>query len=218
MPNGKNKSLMSKIVKNSPNSSLRIGVVIITLIITVYFGIKYFHERPNETLSLVALSDRSETYKVKVIPNSLDDKALNLLPKETFSYLAMIDAGSSGCRAHVYRYGKLGAIDGPLYILPQHVSKKVKPGLSSFATNPKSAGESLTGLVAFIKEQVPEVDWSITPIWLKATAGLRMLPSEQSNEVISSVAEFLSNKEKSPFLFRTSWAKIISGSKFIYQY
>jgi hypothetical protein len=46
---------------------------------------------------------------------------------------------------------------------------------------------------------------------LKATAGLRMLPQEQSNEVIASVADFLNNKEKSPFLFRTSWAKIISG-------
>ena len=74
--------------------------------------------------------DRSSTYKVKVFPNDLDDATLNALPKNSFSYLAMIDAGSSGCRAHVYRYGKLGTIDGPLYVLPDHVSKKVKPGLS----------------------------------------------------------------------------------------
>ena len=76
------------------------------------------------------------------------------MPKDTFSYLAMIDAGSSGCRAHVYRYGKLGSIDGPLYILPQHVSKKVKPGLSSFASAPDNAGNSLAGLVDFIKSEV----------------------------------------------------------------
>ena len=66
----------------------------------------------------------------------------------------------------MYRYGKLGSADGPLYILPQHVSKKVKPGLSSFAHKPTEAGASLTGLVEFMKQQVPESDWPVTPIWL----------------------------------------------------
>ena len=66
----------------------------------------------------------------------------------------------------MYRYGRLGSADGPLYILPQHVSKKVKPGLSSFAHKPSEAGISLTGLVEFMKEQVPESDWGSTPIWL----------------------------------------------------
>ena len=65
----------------------------------------------------------------------------------------------------MYRYGKLGSADGPLYILPQHISKKVKPGLSSFAHKPAEAGSSLTGLVEFMKQQVPESDWPVTPIW-----------------------------------------------------
>eukprot|EP01032_Pedospumella_encystans_P027599 gene27599-31189_t len=90
--------------------------------------------------SLVLSEDRAENYKVKVLPASLEDAELNKLAKDTFSYLAMIDAGSSGCRAHVYRYGKLGTISGPLYVLPQHDSKKVKPGLSSFASHPEDAG------------------------------------------------------------------------------
>ena len=34
---------------------------------------------------------------------------------------------------------------GPLYVLPQPESKKVKPGLSSFAKNPADAGASLQG-------------------------------------------------------------------------
>lgn len=77
---------------------------------------------------------------MKVLPDNLDDTSLVLLDKEAFSYLAMIDAGSSGCRAHVYRYGKLGSIKGPLYVLPQHESFKVKPGLSTFANHPQDAG------------------------------------------------------------------------------
>lgn len=157
--------------------------------------------------------DRSEAYNVKILPASLSDEDLNKLAKDTFSYLAMIDAGSSGCRAHVYRYGKLGTITGPLYVLPQHDSKKVKPGLSSFAGNPQDAGASLQGLIDFMKEQVPEKDWAVTPIWLKATAGLRMLEPAKSDAVLASVRTFLLDKSKSPFLFRASWARIIPGNE-----
>jgi len=194
--------------QNSNNNGTRnICLVVSVLILLLFF---FFDE---VEFSLTGSKDRSDSYKVKVIPNSLDDEGLAALPQETFSYLAMIDAGSSGCRAHVYRYGKLGSLEGPLYVLPQHVSKKVKPGLSSFANNPQDAGVSLTGLVDFIKTQVPEADWELTPIWLKATAGLRMLEPSKSDAVLNSVRTFLSSKETSPFLFRPSWASVISGNE-----
>jgi len=62
----------------------------------------------------------------------------------------MIDAGSSGCRAHVFKYGRLENENGPIYILPQHESLKVKPGLSSFKKNPSDAGPSLQGLLGML--------------------------------------------------------------------
>jgi hypothetical protein len=71
-------------------------------------------------------TDMANTYNVKVFDASAGDALLATLSKDSFSYLAMIDAGSSGCRAHVYRYGKLGSLEGPLYIIPQHDSKKVR--------------------------------------------------------------------------------------------
>lgn len=70
-------------------------------------------------------TDLANTYNVKVLNAETGDALLASLSKDSFSYLAMIDAGSSGCRAHVYRYGKLGSLEGPLYIIPQHDSKKV---------------------------------------------------------------------------------------------
>ena len=156
--------------------------------------------------SSVGLSkDRADAYDVKVLPDDMSDSALSQLDASRFSYLAIVDAGSSGCRAHVYRYGKLGSLTGPLYVLPQHTSKKIKPGLSSFANNPDDAGESLSGLVEFLKTQVPEAYWSKTPIWVKATAGLRMLAldkKEKSDAVLRSVVRFLSDKTKCPFFFR----------------
>lgn len=113
-------------------------VILFIIIIVVLIGMKSTsnHNLFNNLLS----KDRSEAYNLKVLPDNLDDTSLVLLDKEAFSYLAMIDAGSSGCRAHVYRYGKLGSIKGPLYVLPQHESFKVKPGLSTFANHPQDAG------------------------------------------------------------------------------
>lgn len=157
--------------------------------------------------------DRAVVYNVKILPADMDDSSLKLIPKEGFSYLAVIDAGSSGCRAHVYRYGKIGAIDGPIYVLPEHVSKKVKPGLSSFSGNPSDAGASLQGLISFLKEEVPENDWSVTPIWLKATAGLRMLPVKDSEAILGSVRKFLGDRNKSPFYFLPSYARVIPGKE-----
>lgn len=191
--------------------SIRYIVAFLFVFSIGYFGIQLYDVISPTSKSTGLPIDRSDAYRVKVLPTSLNDEQLNALPKETFSYLAMIDAGSSGCRAHVYRYGKLGSMDGPLYILPNHQSKKVKPGLSTFANNPEDAGKSLQGLVDFLKEQVPEADWSVTPIWLKATAGLRMLPTEKSEAILDSVRNFLSNKVNNPFLFRKSWAKVIPG-------
>ena len=125
----------------------------------------------------------------------------------------MIDAGSSGCRAHVFRYGVLGTSLGPLYVLPKHDSKKVRPGLSSFENNPTSAGKSLAGLVDFMKEQIPQDKWASTPIYLKATAGLRMLPIETSDMIIKSVQDFLNDPLLSPFYFKPSQAQIIPGTE-----
>ena len=190
-------------------TATRYVALVVMLMVISYLSFNYMNMS-----SIVKLSqDRSEAYNVKILPASLNDEDLDKLAKDTFSYLAMIDAGSSGCRAHVYRYGKLGTITGPLYVLPKHDSLKVKPGLSSFANNPQDAGMSLQGLIDFMKEQVPEKDWAVTPIWLKATAGLRMLDTAKSDAILSSVRSFLLDTNKSPFLFRASWAKIIPGNE-----
>jgi Golgi nucleoside diphosphatase len=85
--------------------------------------------------------------------------------------------------------------------------------LSSFENDPSSAGPSLAGLVEFMKEQIPEEKWAITPIYLKATAGLRMLNPDISTKIINSVQEFLSNSLVSPFYFKPNQALIIPGTE-----
>jgi hypothetical protein len=188
----------------SRNVSL-IATVVLLLVIIISGGL-FFSQSSHYV-------DRSSTYNVKVFSSSLSNSELEALPPTSFSYLAMIDAGSSGCRVHVYRYGKLDKESGPLFVLPQHTSKKVKPGLSSFAKNPDGAGPSLEGLITFLKEAIPESSWPHTPIWLKATAGLRMLPEAESAAILGSVRSFLRDPARSPFIFRPSYARIISGKE-----
>jgi Golgi nucleoside diphosphatase len=196
--------------KAKPAVPLRRSAVQIIVCVAFLCGVLY---------GLIGFSDQiglSSTYKVglgspRLFEAGLTEDAIDKLPKESFNYLAMIDAGSSGCRAHIFRYGLLGSSSGPLYVLPKHTSKKVKPGLSTFASNPTKAGESLQGLIDFMKEEVPEAQWAETPIWLKATAGLRMLDEAASTAVIRSVQDFLGDSTKSPFYFRSDFARIIPG-------
>ena len=164
------------------------------------------------TTSVGSSARNDQIYGVKVIPADLSDESLNLLPKDTFSYACVIDAGSSGSRVHVYRYGKLGSLCGALYVLPNHQSFKEKPGLSSFANNPSDAANSMIKLMEFMKMNIPESSWGYTPVFLKATAGMRMLAKDQQVAIMGSVQDYLSNKANTPFMFQRDWAQIIPGT------
>ena len=173
----------------------------------------------NPFMSSSSLYNNIPPIEASILPLFTSDEEMALLPPSSFSYLTIIDAGSSGCRAHVFRYGRLGNEKGPIYIVPKHVSMKVKPGLSSFKDTPSEAGQSLKGLIDFMKENVPQDKYSTTPIWLKATAGLRMLNSNKADAILTSVRNYLSNNNNNnndnnnPFLFKPEWARVISGQE-----
>ena len=120
----------------------------------------------------------------------------------------VIDAGSSGCRVHVYALRWEAGQRLPIVELPDKRLKK-SPGLSSFASNPGDAGESLAGLLEFAKEHVPAAERPTTPIRLAATAGLRLLPKEKAEAILDSCYKFL--KEKSTFLVSRDKISVISG-------
>ncbi|KAJ8602570.1 hypothetical protein CTAYLR_008763 [Chrysophaeum taylorii] len=122
------------------------------------------------------------------------------LREEKEKYLAIVDAGSSGCRAHVFSY----EVDagGRVVVDPTHASLKATPGLSFFEHNPEAAGASLKPLLEFVGSEAPPG----TPIYLKATAGLRALNAEASRAILASVRSTL--REYHPGYAE---AEIISG-------
>ena len=131
-----------------------------------------------------------------LIPISLGqtDQVLNFLGLEHKVHAVVIDAGSTGSRVLAFTFKK-DFISNELK-LQDELWKQVKPGLSSFAQDPVKAGESIQELLNAAKERIPERYWSQTPITLKATAGLRLLPKDQSEAIIAQVRTVL---EKSGF-------------------
>ena len=97
----------------------------------------------------------------------------------------MIDAGSTGSRIHIYKFNNCGASAEYEY----EVFKMTQPGLSSYAGKPEEAAKSLDVLLDEAIRVVPSLMRSCTPVAVKATAGLRLLPGSQSADILHAVEE-----------------------------
>ena len=88
------------------------------------------------------------------------------------------------------------------------VSQKTSPGLSSFSSNYTAAGASIVPLIQTAVKSVPANMQATTPIILGATAGLRLMPTNQAQGIIQAVKAQL---DTSPFLVSPNAASVIPG-------
>lgn len=75
--------------------------------------------------------------------------------------------------------------------LDQEFYSHIKPGLSAFADDPQKGADSIKQLLDQAKQVVPQALWHQTPLVLKATAGLRLLPAEKADLVLAEVLTHL---------------------------
>ncbi|KAE8585942.1 hypothetical protein XENTR_v10021507 [Xenopus tropicalis] len=122
-------------------------------------------------------------------------------------YGIMFDAGSTGTRIHIYRFKQRAR--GSHLELEGEVFESIKPGLSAFADQPKKGAATVRLLLDLAQKEVPSTQWSHTPVVLKATAGLRLLPETQSDALLSEVREVF---RESPFLVPENSVSIINGA------
>lgn len=99
------------------------------------------------------------------------------------SYAVIIDAGSTGSRVHVFRFKMASGAR----VLKDEIFHAIKPGLKAHALDPVEAAKTLEPLMATAVKHVPEKLRSSTPLTLRATAGLRLLPEGQ--EAASALLE-----------------------------
>ena len=117
------------------------------------------------------------------------DRTAHLLSLTTPVYAVVLDAGSTGSRVLAFSFYH-NPSTGNL-VLQDELWHEIKPGLSSFASSPAAGADTITELLSLALARVPPEKRSSVPVTLKATAGLRLLPEDQSQALIAAVQERL---------------------------
>ncbi|KAF1814187.1 hypothetical protein P152DRAFT_263422 [Eremomyces bilateralis CBS 781.70] len=117
-----------------------------------------------------------------------------------WSYGVILDAGSSGTRLHVYKWlkpdkarAKANAKD--LRSLPRLETRKdwtvkKKPGISTFNDKPEEVGGYLEELFSHALNIVEKDEVANTPIFLLATAGMRLLQPYEQSAILKEVCAY----------------------------
>jgi len=118
------------------------------------------------------------------------------------NYGLVFDAGSSGTRVYIYRWLKPDIAHAKaehkheLQRLPEVETKKkwilkIHPGVSTFGDRPEAVGpDHLRQLVDFALEVVPKEEIATTPVFLLATAGVRLLPDHQRDALLQHICSY----------------------------
>ncbi|XP_068162398.1 ectonucleoside triphosphate diphosphohydrolase 1 isoform X2 [Antennarius striatus] len=127
---------------------------------------------------------------------------------QKYKYGIVMDAGSSHTSVFIYQWP--AEKDNNTGRAEQVHSCDVEgPGISSYASNPVGAGDSLTDCMLEAKKQIPKSRHQDTPLYLGATAGMRLLNIENkkaSDGVLQAVEGAL---QKFPFSYQG--ARILTG-------
>ncbi len=103
-------------------------------------------------------------------------------------YVLVIDAGSTGSRIYVYHVGP--ARDDLLPSICLLETSKVEPGISQFKTDSFMSRKKIGQLVEKAKNIVPSSSRSSTPCFLIATAGMRIMGSEERQRILEGINGF----------------------------
>ncbi|XP_061666564.1 ectonucleoside triphosphate diphosphohydrolase 1 isoform X2 [Syngnathoides biaculeatus] len=134
----------------------------------------------------------------------------NLPPAQKYKYGIVLDAGSSHTTVFVYRW-PAEKHNGTGRAEQKHFCDVKGPGISSYAAAPWKAGQTLRDCMRQAEDSIPQNRRAETPLYLGATAGMRLLNmknSSASEEVFRAVSDTLQT-----FPFSYQGARILSGQE-----
>ncbi|MCI4386953.1 hypothetical protein PGIGA_G00068740 [Pangasianodon gigas] len=127
-----------------------------------------------------------------------------------YMYGIVLDAGSSHTTVYVYRWP--ADKQNGTGVVTQHSECKVKGGgISSYADQQGAAGRSLETCLKQAMVDIPQARHHLTPVYLGATAGMRLLnisSPEKSTQVLQEVGQTIKS-----FPFKFQGVKILSGKE-----
>lgn len=132
-------------------------------------------------------------------------------------YAIILDAGSTETRAYIYTWShKTDKFPLPSIVIATDdengpVTKKVKPGLATFAGNTAYIKDYLQPIVEWAHDQIDNLPYASveeTNIYLMGTGGMRELSSTDSGAVLSAVSTVFLD---SGFHYNTAWASVLPG-------
>lgn len=114
--------------------------------------------------------------------------------------MAVIDAGSTGSRLHIYRYA-LDEKQSPVNI-QEIFNQKINPGISTL----NHSESSIDHYFNFLFKGAPEGE---IPVYLYATAGMRLIPKMQQDKIYTLITHWFNQHPAWP-LYK---AKTITGQE-----
>lgn len=134
----------------------------------------------------------------------------NVQEAPEFMYGIVLDAGSSHTALYIYKWP--ADKQNGTGVVTQHKECHVKGGgISSYAGQQGEAGQSLEACLNQAVKDIPKERHRLTPVYLGATAGMRLLHisnQEQSAQILQEVGQKI---ESYPFSYRG--AAILSGQE-----
>jgi apyrase len=118
-----------------------------------------------------------------------------------------MDAGSSGTKMNTLYWDAASPLDAPIEV---GKSQKVKPGIASF----KDDLSKVSGLLPLLEQARLNLDgagvnWKDVPLFLGATAGMRLLPTSDRMAIMASIRSFF--RENGFRVDDDDWVRVLSG-------
>lgn len=138
-------------------------------------------------------------------------------------YGIVIDAGSSGSRLHIFKWTDPSTFDAlkhpterlksvPKIEQSKDWTFKVSPGLSSYEhkTN-KAFSQHIHPLLKKAEKIIPSNKLKDTPVFVHATAGMRLIPEKKRNAILHDVCSNIQKSTKFKMVDCASQVQIIDG-------
>lgn len=129
--------------------------------------------------------------------NNEPDSLKEIHPNE-LRYSVIIDCGSSGSRAHIFKWKKKRKSSHIELVKDDTKSRHITPGLSTFKDDPDKASDYMEPIMDYISELIPTEKHYDTSIHFMATAGLRLLDESTQKAILSDIDKDLKGKYSFP--------------------